>query len=364
MSPRRPKVSLLTTVDFWEPGSGHRARILALVQALAGRTELTVLMPMALDAAARAQLAGRLPQVRLHTLDLPESGQASEALAAVATFFREWPQDACIVEFLRLAWLVQAVPPGVLKLIDTHAVASEHDAALARLRQGGKAPAFTDTQERRMLAAFDRVIAICEPDAAVFAGWLGPGRVLLAPHAQAVQATPVRDTLEQMLVVAGDYPPNREGLHWLLGAVWPRLAALHPTLVLHIVGTVGPAMGLRDGDRLRVHGRVDDLAAHYAAADLCLNPVRVGAGLKIKTVEALAHGRPLLSTLHGVRSLEAHAGEAFLVADTPEGFEREVAGLLAAPQRCHTLAAAAVRLAQARFSEAACYGPLFQALQA
>jgi len=46
---------------------------------------------------------------------------------------------------------------------------------------------------------------------------------------------------------------------------------------------------------LVVHGRADDPSAHQGAADLCINPVQHGGGLKIKTVEALARGRPLVA---------------------------------------------------------------------
>ena len=77
------------------------------------------------------------------------------------------------------------------------------------------------------------------------------------------------------------------------GEVWPRLAA--HGLSFHFVGEDGPAHGLKSGDDLVVHGRADAPSTHQGAADLCINLVQHGGGPKIKTVEALARGRPLVA---------------------------------------------------------------------
>ncbi len=348
------RVTLLTTVDFWTPGSGHRARILSLVRYLSARLALTVLSPVRWPVDAADRCAAVAPHARLQSLDLPQRGSMPDALRALRRHFDAQPAQACIVEFLRLGWLRQAIPPGVLTLLDTHAVASEHDAAVL----GGSA--FSVEQERRRLQPFDRVMAICEPDAAVFRGWLGDERVLLVPHAHPVVPLPLRPHIEHVLVVGGDYAPNIDGLRWLIDEAWPELRAAG--LQLHVVGAVGPAMQLVSGHGLHVHGLVPDLAAAYAAADLCINPVRLGGGLKIKTVEALAHGRPLVTTSHGARSLEADAGIAFIVADDAQSLVAAVHRLADRPDEAAALSRAALALAQDRFGDDACYGALLQAL--
>lgn len=354
--PARPAVAMLTTVDFWRPGSGHRARILALVRYLSQHVHLTLVSPVALDAKALAHIECLAPAVQVHALALPQRGSMRDALLALAAFFRARPQRACIVQFLQLAWLRQAVPPGVLTLLDTHAVASDHDAALQSIGALPAGPTLSAEQEKQQLLPFDRVIAICQPDADTYTRWLGAARVLLAPHAQAVHRSALRHPIQQLLMVAGDYAPNHDGLRWFLAEVWPRLAG--HGLVLNVVGAVGPALGLQATAQVRVHGVVDDLAAAYAAADLCINPVRQGGGLKIKTVEALAHGRPLVATSHAVRSLEAHTGRAFLVADDAEAFASAVLRLVNDAAAAAQLAQAGAELAARHFGEEACYGPL------
>ncbi|MFG6417075.1 glycosyltransferase [Roseateles sp. DC23W] len=358
------RVTLLTTVDFWTPGSGHRARIDSLVRGLAGEVALTVLLPTPAPPAAAAHLAATAPQARLASLRPPPDGPRDLALARLNGFFAAHAQDACIIEFMQLSWMLPAVPPGVMRLIDTHAVASQHDAMLAQ-RGLLPGPVISAAQERGLLAAYDSVIAICAPDAAVYAGWLGADKVVLAPHAQPLHSSPHRPEAERLLLVAGDYPPNREGLTWFLGEVWPHLRDWDDRLTLDVVGSVGPGLGLASdqGEGLLVHGQVPDLTAAYARADLCINPVRCGGGLKIKTVEALAHGRPLITTAHGARSLEAHAGRAFAVADTPAAWVDVVVQLADDLPARERLAQTARALAADQFSAAACYGPLIAALR-
>ena len=359
----RRRVALLTAVDFWRSGAGHRARIQALARALARHVELTLVLPTGVSAGVRSATA--VPGAALHTLDLPPSGQRHDALTAFAAFFVARPQHACIVEYLSLGWLRAGIPPGVLTLVDTHDVVHRRDAELVALGERLDRPLLSAAEEQAQLRAFDRVIAISEPDAAVFRSWLGAERVILAPHAHPLQPAPWRPDLRRLLFVGSGYLPNQHGLHWFLHEVWPRLA--HLELQLDVVGQVGPAMRLRSVHGVQVHGPVDSLSEAYAVADVCINPVQHGSGLKIKSVEALAHGLAMVASPHAVRGLmgargTGNAGDAFLVANDATAFAAAIEDLAANPAQRQRLVQSALRLAGELFSEAACYGNLCHAL--
>lgn len=359
---QRPRLALLTTVPFWFRRGGSHARITTLMQGLARHTQLTLVLPVTPDAAAQATLRQLLPAVRLHSLALPAQGSMADALAAFANFFREHPQDACVFEYLDLGWLRAAVPPGVLTLVDTHDVVSRRDADLVALGERLDRPVLSAEQERRQLLDFDCVLAICQPDADVFTQWLGPDRVLLVPHSHAACAWPAQPQGRRLLFVGSHYTPNREALRWFLSEVWPLLGDLG--FSLDVVGTVGKAWGPPVPAGVLMHGPQEDLAAFYARADICINPVRHGSGLKIKTIEALAHGKALVSTSHGSRGLEAHAGKAFWVADDAASFAQALRHLVHQPESAHALSEAALGLVEGEFSEAACLAPLRALLQA
>jgi glycosyltransferase involved in cell wall biosynthesis len=76
-------------------------------------------------------------------------------------------------------------------------------------------------------------------------------------------------------------------------------------------------------------GQVENLAALYTAADVAINPILAGRGLKIKNIEAIGFGTPLVTTAVGAEGLEEGAGKAFLVGDTAAAFAGQVCRLLA-----------------------------------
>ena len=364
----RPRVLLITEVDFWQGGAGHRARIAALVAHLAPRVQLTVLVPPAWPADRWAQARAACPGVDLQSLGLPARVVVPQARAALRAFLQQRPQHACIVEYLSLGWLRAAVPPGVLTLVDTHDVASQRDADFLRAGRTPPWPLTGVDQERAQLTVFDRVIAISAPDAEIFTHWLGADRVLLVPHPCQPSPQPVRELASRVLFVGSAYLPNRDGLAWLLREVWPRVA--HAGAVLDVVGDA--AQGL-DATALppsvRLHGRLPDpadLAAAYAAADLCINPVAYGSDLKIKSVEALAHGRPLVCTSAGSRGLPTggEGSSAWVSADDPAAFAAAIDALLASHEQRQRLAAAGLAVVARHFDADRCHEPLLQALRA
>ncbi|MEN9630379.1 MAG: hypothetical protein RJA10_3607 [Pseudomonadota bacterium] len=361
----RPRVLLVTEVDFWLGGAGHRARIGTLVAHLAPRVRLTVLVPPAWPADRWAQARAACPGVDLQSLNLPARVVVPQARAALHAFLQQRPQHACIVEYLSLGWLRAAVPAGVLTLVDTHDVASQRDADFLRAGRTPPWPLTREDQERARLAAFDRVIAISAPDAEVFTRWLGADRVLLVPHPCQPSPQPVREHASRVLFVGSAYLPNRDGLAWLLREVWPRVG--HAGAVLDLVGDAAQGLGATAlPPSVHLHGRMPDLAAAYAQADLCVNPVAYGSGLKIKSVEALAHGRPLVCTTAGSRGLPAdgEGAPAWVTADDPAAFATAIDTLLASHRQRRHLAAAGLALVARHFDAERCFQPLLHLLQA
>ena len=97
-------------------------------------------------------------------------------------------------------------------------------------------------------------------------------------------------------------------------------------------------------------GFVDDIRPYVAQSDVYVIPLRVGSGTRIKAFEAMAMGRPVVSTTLGIEGLPVTHGEHFLRADTAADVAAAILALLDDATLRTRLAGAARRLMEAKFS--------------
>lgn len=125
-----------------------------------------------------------------------------------------------------------------------------------------------------------------------------------------------------------DFAPNRDGLTWFLGTFREQVLAAVPDFRLLVVGRGSanlPAEAAAWGERVQALGWVDDLDEVLGSCAALLSPLRVGSGTKIKVLEALARGLPVVATPAGVLGLPVGRPEGALVAADPA----DLPGLLA-----------------------------------
>src|SRR5205807_2081837 len=102
------------------------------------------------------------------------------------------------------------------------------------------------------------------------------------------------------------YAPNMDAAHHLCADIWPRIHAVEPEARLHLVGANPPdslrriAAGARN---VTVDGPVPDVPPVLAASDVVVCPLRIGGGVKVKMLEALASGCAIVTTSIGVQGL-------------------------------------------------------------
>lgn len=138
-------------------------------------------------------------------------------------------------------------------------------------------------------------------------------------------------------------PENAESARWICQHVLPRLRAQGTDFQLVLAGSNPPAdlAGYR-GEQVEITGFIADPAEQFAQAHLAIAPLFQGAGVKVKVLECLAAGLPVLTTEIGSEGIEADAAEGLrTLPPDPEGFARAVAELSADRERLAGLAAAA-----------------------
>lgn len=286
-------------------------------------------------------------------LDLPvDSYHDPEAALCLAEVTRRGRFDTVILSYVFYAKLLDDAAGPIRKIIDTHDVFSDR---FRLYREHGQANEFFSTsrsEEAKALNRADAVLAIQEWDARHFQSLTrSPVRVVghLAPVAvdsAASLTSPVGPVPPVVLFVGGPMGINVHGVTWFLERVLPAVRRRVAGAELWLAGGIGrrirsAAPGLR---RL---GFVDRLSDVYRQAAVVINPQQFGTGLSIKSVDALLHGRPLVTTASGGRGLEDGAGHAFLQASEPEDYAEQVAGLLLDSTRAAALAASGLEFAQA-----------------
>ncbi|SLN33173.1 hypothetical protein ROJ8625_01551 [Roseivivax jejudonensis] len=367
---RRGRVTVLTDIPFWEGVYGSHARLQALFAALAGAVDLEVLVFRRLDDRAAARLATlgvdyavvpalsgtpeaepgedvpAPPATGLSADPLLAGRARADWLAAASARLAETRPDAVIVEYIDRSWLLDAVPAGTARILDAHDVMSARMGSFARFGQETsiQIPA---RDEARLMGLYDAVLAISRSDAADIAGRLGQRRVLTVPHA--IPARPLyrhREAARTLLFMGAGSTANVAGLKWFLDQVWP---VLSDRFTLKVVGTVCGQLGRRPPN-VELLGRVEDLDAVLGEIDIAVNPVFIGGGLKIKTLDALAAGLPSVNCAEAVRGIEHLAGDALAVADSRAAFVAEILRLAADGPRRQAMSRAAQAAVAAEFA--------------
>lgn len=126
------------------------------------------------------------------------------------------------------------------------------------------------------------------------------------------------------------WPPNIDGLAYFCQKVMPLIQARMPDVRFIIVGR-NPApevLALEKGREIQVIGAVPDVRPYLAQAAVCVVPLRVGSGSRLKILEALAAGRAVVSTTIGAEGLDVAHRRDLLIADDPEMFANSVCELL------------------------------------
>jgi glycosyltransferase involved in cell wall biosynthesis len=139
------------------------------------------------------------------------------------------------------------------------------------------------------------------------------------------------------------YAPNVDAIRWLRAEILPAIWARMPHVRLQLAGIGDPAevRAIVDGEpRISLAVGPDDLRPLYAAATLVVAPLRLGSGTRIKVLEALAHGRALVSTPFAAGGIGLRADEEVVFADRAQAFADACVALLRDPARRRALAAA------------------------
>jgi sugar transferase (PEP-CTERM/EpsH1 system associated) len=205
----------------------------------------------------------------------------------------------------------------------------------------------------------DRVVAVSEADKAALQQLVPGLEVTVVPNgvdigyytSADIQPLPLPS---HSLIFTGkmDFRPNVDAVLWFCQEVLPSIRRKMPDVRFYIVGRSPHRRVLRlaDDPAVTVTGYVDDVRPYIAGARVYVVPLRIGGGTRLKVLEAMAMGKPIVSTSLGCEGFQGLvSGRGLSLADTPKGFAQRVIELLDDASRRERLGQAARRFVEEQY---------------
>ena len=148
-----------------------------------------------------------------------------------------------------------------------------------------------------------------------------------------------------------DWKPNVQGVKWLMEEVWPRVRKSIPEAKLILAGRNMPVHIVSNADLgIEVIGEVASAEEFLRRDGIMTVPILSGSGMRVKAVEGMASGKPLVGTTLGVCGLDLVDGEHGFISDTPELFAKRLILLLESPSQAIALGEKGAQFIRSKFS--------------
>jgi glycosyltransferase involved in cell wall biosynthesis len=195
--------------------------------------------------------------------------------------------------------------------------------------------------EKKQLQAMDGLLFIAAPDRDWYLkqGGQQPAEVFPcgtdAPQPDQEQPTPQYDIT---YLASLDWLPNQQGMQWFMEKVWPRIQDLRPGTTMALAGQRMPDHLRRwQSSRFHVIGAVEDGPGFIREGALTVVPLLAGSGMRVKLIENLAIGQPMVVTPQAAEGLPLENGQQLLIEQAPEAFARATVQLLEQPAKASAL---------------------------
>ncbi len=262
--------------------------------------------------------------------------------------------DLVQAEFAEMLSLGAWLPPDIPKVFIHHQLHFVYAKRFSTARRPGRYCEYLEMvmriQEETYLHKFDGVVVFSDEDKRALSGWLEDEKVHVSPFPISSGSTTCDEFFEGRFSFVGseEHFPNRDGLEWLTREVWPEISKQIPGAILKVIGPWGEASRTHySKPGVEFTGYVADLERSIKGS-VMLVPLRIGSGIRVKLLDALAQGIPAVSTSIGCEGIPVADGNEILIRDDAAKFTAAAVELSNNPELRARLAGAGKHL-MARF---------------
>jgi len=254
--------------------------------------------------------------------------------------------DVAFIAFPEAAAYGMRLPSNLLRVFDAHEARSIRILRLLRAKKNPLKKAYLFLEwvkwrriESKLGSVYDLIIAITPLEQRYFYQLNPRANVLWIPRGVDVDYFyPVDHAIreENSLLYVGYFGniANVDAIMFFVEKVWPKVKVEIPGVRLSIVGSYPPPkiIALGEKEDIRVTGFVEDIRPFLSRASILVAPIRQGAGVKVKILQAMAMATPVVSTVEGIEGIEGVVdGEHALIARNADEFAQKAIMLLRNP---------------------------------
>ena len=378
------RILFFTPHQIWPANSGARLRNFYLATSLARRCSVTLVQILQPDEAivepansqlfdqvitarkSRSYTAGKLIKGLTGPLPLtvlnyssPDVTQRLSTLLAAKPFDIVQLESSHLFSYLEI---FRSLPDPPAVLLDWHNIESElmyryasETPGLAKKLVARRTAGLLRQVEGQLLQRCDAHAVVSDREKSNLAEREPRARIEVIPNGvdtTAYNSPSIFNQVKKTLLFVGsmDYHANIDAVSWFVGDIWPGIARQAPDFTFVVAGR-SPSRQVQElaSDRVQITGTVEDVRPFYSDALAVVVPLRVGGGTRLKILEAMAMGVPVISTRLGAEGISATDGQNILLADSAEETIASVTKLVRDPILRERLAREGRRLVTEEF---------------
>lgn len=334
------KICIITHLPFWRQNRGSLQRVYAQIRNISSFADVSILFlgefsvfdkralaRMGIESSTSSILDHEAKFADIRRSSIPHSLKSSvnqDYRNRIKSFFSKNKSDIYIVHNIDNDYLFDEED-----FSDKFIIMDTHDLRSLRTESFKEHGRLAETEiskpeEYNILKKYKRIIAIHQNDKSELVSWgIDSSNILIYGHTVLEGKSPKRVFDRNLVYIGSKNESNTDAINKFISYVWPYLRK--KGFKLHVFGDVCKFIESSE-EKIILHGNIKDLSAAYDLADIMINPVNFGSGLKIKNVEAMAYGKAMVTSPEGARGIEEAANKAFLLAST---IEEQILSILA-----------------------------------